>query len=91
MVSCIYMYARFLFVTAYSQSVNTGKWTVMSLTIMPLVVCVLMEFVKMLSMRVAVFLALLDGVFIRGYSPSRYIVSTNMCVPMWLSCFTIQN
>ena len=63
------MYVRFLSVTAYSQSVNTGKWTLMSVTIMPLVVCLLMEFVKMLSMRVAVFLAFLDRVFISGYSP----------------------
>ena len=48
--------SRFLFVTAYSQSVNTGKWFVMSLIKMPLVVCLLMTIVKMLSMRVAVSL-----------------------------------
>ena len=52
--------------TAYSQSVNTRKLSVMSLIKMPLVICLVMAFVKMLFIRVAVSLVILVGLVTGG-------------------------
>ena len=57
--------SRFLFVTVYYQSVNAGKWYVMSLIKMPLAVCLLMTFTKMFSMRVVVYVVILG--LLSGY------------------------
>ena len=76
--------SRLFFVTAYSQNVNTRKWSVLSLIKMPLVVYLLMAFVKMLSMRVVLSLVFLVGLLITGYCLRLYIVSTHVRVPKWL-------
>ena len=77
--------------TSIVEYLRSETWTVMSLMIMPPVVCLLMAFVHMLSTRGAVFLVIFAGLFIRGRSTSLYIMSTNVRVPMWLSCVKMQN
>ena len=83
--------SELILITPYSHSINIRKWSVMSLIKIPLVVRLFMTFVKMLSIRITVYLVIIVGLLIRGYRPRLYIVSIKCVVPKWLSCFLCQH